>query len=293
MKISCADYTWPLLPHDRALKLIRLLDIEAVDFGLFGNEAQIRPEVVRQDIPTWCGILKERLAQAELGLADVFATPWSDFETMAVNNPDPQQREGAMAFFQDMLTVAHRLGAPGMTVLPGTRFGDETWDASIRRSAEGLKYWVEAAAGKGIALSVEAYMGSNVDTPEKLAYLLQLTPGLLLTLDYGHFTVHGFADAQIEPLLAYTRHLHCRGAAPGRLQVSFDDNTIDYRRVIARLKEAGYDGYVALEYVWTDWHGCNATENTCETIRFRDLVRSAIAEDIDPVPAEKYKGEGT
>jgi len=278
MKLACADFTWPLLPHDRVLALIRLLDIEGLDLGLFGNRSHIRPEHVRADIPMWAGILQERMARSGLELADFFFQPWTDFETMAPNHPDPQQRDDAAALFTDMLELARRLGATGMTMLPGVRFGDESWEASIRRSAEALKWRVDAAAKHGIALSVEGHRGSNVDTPEKLARLVELTPGLQLTLDYTHFTYDGIPDAEIEPLLAYARHFHCRGAARGRLQTSFQENTIDYRRVIRRMQEIGYRGYFAIEYVWQDWEGCNRTENVCETIQFRDLARAVFAE---------------
>lgn len=278
MKLACADFTWPLLPHDRVLTLIRLLDIEGVDLALFGNRSHVRPEVVRSDIPMWSGILKERIERSGLELADFFWQPWTDFETMAPNHPDPKQREDAAALFSDMLEMARRLGAKGMTMLPGIRFGDKSWEESIQRSAEALKWRVDAAAKIGIALSVEGHLGSNVDTPEKLAHLVELTPGLKLTLDYTHFTSVGIPDAEIEPLLAYARHFHCRGAARGKLQTIFQENTIDYRRVITRMQEIGYNGYFAIEYVWQDWQDCNRTENTCETIQFRDMARAVMAE---------------
>jgi sugar phosphate isomerase/epimerase len=278
MKLACADFTWPLLPHDRVLTLIRLLDIEGVDLALFGNRSHVRPEVVRSDIPMWSGILKERIERSGLELADFFWQPWTDFETMAPNHPDPKQREDAAALFSDMLEMARRLGAKGMTMLPGIRFGDKSWEESIQRSAEALKWRVDAAAKIGIALSVEGHLGSNVDTPEKLAHLVELTPGLKLTLDYTHFTSVGIPDAEIEPLLAYARHFHCRGAAKGKLQTIFQENTIDYRRVITRMQEIGYNGCFAIEYVWQDWQDCNRTENTCETIQFRDMARAVMAE---------------
>jgi sugar phosphate isomerase/epimerase len=277
MKLACADFTWPLLPHDRVLNLIHMLDIEALDLGLFGDRSHVRPEHVRGDIPMWAGILKERIASAGLELADLFIQA-PDFAAMAVNNPDPRQQEEAAVFFRDMLELARRLEAPGMTMLPGIRFDDEPWEASIRRSAEGLAWRVEEAARHGIVLSVEGHLGSNVDTPEKLARLVELTPGLKLTLDYTHFTYAGISDAEVEPLLAHTRHFHCRGAAPGRLQTPFGENIIDYRRVIARLRELGYPGYFAIEYVWQDWEGCNRCDNVSETILFRDFARAALAE---------------
>jgi sugar phosphate isomerase/epimerase len=278
VKLATADFSWPLLRHDRALALIRLLDIEAVDLGLFAGRSHVRPETVRQDIPMWAGTLKERLERAGLELADLFVQAAPSFEPLAINHPDAAVQAETRALFDDMLELASRLGAPGMTLLPGVRFGDESWEESIGRAAEALRWRVEAAAARGIALSVEGHVGSNVDTPEKLARLLDLTPGLTLTLDYTHFTYAGIPDAEVEPLIARARHFHCRGAAPGQLQTPFADNTIDYRRVIQRMREVGYAGYFAIEYVWVDWEGCNRTENTCETALYRDFVRGVLAE---------------
>jgi sugar phosphate isomerase/epimerase len=278
VKLACADFTWPLLPHDRVLALIHLLDIEALDLGLFANRSHVRPEMVRTDIPMWSGVLKERIARSGLELADVFIQA-PDFSTMAVNHPDRREQEDAAHFFRDMLELARRLEAPGMTMLPGMRFEDESWDASIKRSAEALAWRVEEAARHNIVLSVEGHVGSNVDTPEKLARLIELTPGLRLTLDYTHFTYMGIPDSEVEPLLPHARHFHCRGAANGRLQTSFQENTIDYVRIIRRMMEIGYDGYFAIEYVWQDWQGCNRNENVCETIQFRDFARATMAAD--------------
>ena len=73
------------------------------------------------------------------------------------------------------------------------------------------------------------------------------------------------------------RRNRCRGASRGRLRTPFKENTIDYRRMITRMQEIGYAGYFAIEYVWIDWQDCNRTENTCETIQFRDLARAVTA----------------
>lgn len=278
MKLACADFTFPLLAHERALALIQFLDLEGLDLGLFGNRSHVRPEMVRQDIPMWSGVLKERIARAGLELADVFFQPWTDFTIMAVNHPDVKQRGEAEALFRDMLELARRLEAPGMTMLPGVRFGDEPESRAIHRSAEALKWRVDEAAKHGIALSVEGHLGSCVDTPEKLATLVERTPGLTLTLDYTHFISAGFADSDVESLLSHARHFHCRGATKGQIQTTFEDNAIDYPRVIRKLREIGYRGYFGIEYTWSDWQNCNRTDNVSETIRFRDLARQILAE---------------
>lgn len=277
MKLACADFTWPLLPHQDVLRLIRSLDIDGLDLGLFGQRSHIRPEVIRADIPMWAGILRERIRRADLELAAVFVQNALDFETMAPNNPDPREREAGMALYLDMLDLARRLEAPGMTLLPGARFNDEPYEQAIARAAEGLKARVDAAAHYGISVSVEGHYGSCVDTPEKLARLLELTPGLKLTLDYTHYAYVGIPDAEVEPLIPYARHFQSRSACKGKLQARFSENSIDYARIIQRLQETGYKGFFSIEYVWTDWQNLNQTDNICETILMRDFVRATLA----------------
>jgi len=63
------------------------------------------------------------------------------------------------------------------------------------------------------------------------------------------------------------------------MQVNFQENTIDYRDILERLMAQGYEAYFSIEYVWIDVWECNRTENTMETIQFRDFVRAVLAGD--------------
>ena len=42
-KFACADYTFPLLPHDKVLDVIRLLECPGIDIGLFSGRSHFRP----------------------------------------------------------------------------------------------------------------------------------------------------------------------------------------------------------------------------------------------------------
>ena len=59
----------------------------------------------------------------------------------------------------------------------------------------------QAAANVGVVMSVEAHLGSIIPTPQAARRLLDLVPGLTLTLDYTHFTYQGIPDAEVEPLM--------------------------------------------------------------------------------------------
>ena len=119
IKLSCADFTWPLLTHDQSLALIATLGFKGVDLGIFGNRSHIRPEVIRDDVPMWAGILRERLDQHGLEPADVFLIPDTDFGGMAPNHPDPREREAGREAFTDVLDLACRLEAKGISSTTG------------------------------------------------------------------------------------------------------------------------------------------------------------------------------
>ena len=80
-------------------------------------------------------------------------------------------------------------------------------------------------------------------------------------------------DSEIEPLIPLASHFHARCAREGRLQASFQENTIDYARVLDVMRNVGYSGYVGVEYVWIDWEHCNEVDNLSETILLRDFIR--------------------
>jgi sugar phosphate isomerase/epimerase len=159
-----------------------------------------------------------------------------------------------------------------VTALPGARFDDEPRKASLARAADELAWRVERASELDIVFGVEAHIGSIVPRPASAGKLVTRVPGLTLTLDYTHFARAGVPDAVAEPLVRYASHFHIRGARKGRLQTSFADNAIDYARVIAAMDEAGYSGWLGIEYVWTEWERCNECDNLSETILFRDYI---------------------
>jgi sugar phosphate isomerase/epimerase len=275
IELSCADYTWPSAPHPLALDIISGLGFRAVDIGYFAGRSHVRPEDVGDEIALHAGRLAERCAARDLAIADVFAQT-ADFETAAVNHPDPAERERSLEFFERALEFARRVGSPGMTILPGVVFDAEPWEAAAERAAAALRVRVEKAAAAGLRLSVEPHQGSFIDTPERTARLLELTPGLTLTLDYGHFVFGGAAEADIEPLLPAAAHVQCRGGRTGVLQADMRTSTIDFPRMVRGLIDNSYQGFLAAEYVWAEWHRCNEVDNLTETVALRDLLSQAL-----------------
>jgi len=278
IRLACADYTWPAADHSLALDIISGLGFAGVDIGFMVGRSHVRPEQVGEDTAAWAGRVSERCEARGLAVSDVFAQPDS-FESLAVNHPDPAEQERAAAFFDRSLEFAGRLGSPGLTMLPGIVFGSEDWEQAARRAASGLAWRADRAAAAGLALSVEPHIGSVIDTPERASVLLEMVPALTLTLDYGHFVAAGAAEESIEPLLPRARHVQCRGGADGVLQASMRHSSIDFPRMARRLAAGGYGGFLACEYVWSQWQGCDQVDNLTETVALRDVLARALERD--------------
>lgn len=273
-RLACADFTFPLLPHDDVLRLIAMLGFEGVDIGIFEGRSHLWPSHEFADLGAAASRLKARLDNLGLAAADIFLQMDPDFPPFAINQPDAARRSHARTWFLHTLDYAAATGSHHVTILPGVEFPAESPADSWARAVDELGWRVEQAATRGLVLGVEAHVGSLAPDPRRAVMLAQAVAGLTLTVDYTHFTRQGMPDSTVEPMLAYASHFHVRGAAPGRLQTAFKDNKIDYDRVLALLQERGYAGWLGVEYVWIDWERCNECDNLSETILFRDFLRS-------------------
>ncbi len=273
-RLACADFTFPLLAHEQALRLIAMLGFAGVDIGLFEGRSHRWPSREFADLHGSAGTVKKTADDLGLRVADIFLQMAPDFAPLAINHPEPAPRRKARDWFVRTLGYAESCGCEHVTILPGIHFESESRQDSLTRAADELAWRTEQAGRCRIILGTEAHVGSIVPDPVSAAELLARVPGLTLTLDYTHFTRAGLTDDQVEPLLDHASHIHVRGAKPGRLQVSFKDNVIDYRRMVQKLAERRYAGWLGVEYVWIDWEHCNECDNLSETILYRDFLRS-------------------
>ena len=285
MKLAACDYTFPKLQWEQTLRIARDLGVEAVDLALFAGRSHLDIQEVFTDLPRAARRITEALGANGLRIADAFGQPGRVFEENAVNHPEPSVRQAATEFFYRLLEFALRCNGGHMSLLPGVHFKTESAEDSLRRCVDELAWRVEAASKVGVTLSVEPHLGSIVPTPQAASRLLDLTPGLTLTLDYGHFTYQGIPDAAVEPLLARTSHFHARGACKGKLQSTMAENTIDFDGVLRAMQKVKYRGFVVLEYVWTEWMDLNRVDNLSETVILRDLLRGL--EKASLAPAQK------
>ncbi len=272
VKLSCPDFTFPLMDHDHVLKLVRMLEFKGIDIGLFEGRSHLQPSDQLSHPKRSARLFKRKLDDAGLAMADLFLD--LNGAGYVTNHPSPQRRRKARDLFLKALEYACVCGGKHITLLPGLVFKDERRSDSFGRCADELAWRIEQAQAHRIVFAVEPHIGAIIQTPKQTEKMVARVPGLTLTMDYGHFTAAGMADSACEQLLAYTSHFHVRGSRKGRVQCSFKENTIDFKRVVTLLRKHGYRGWLCVEYVWIAWKHCNECDNISETILYRDYLKS-------------------
>lgn len=293
MRLSCADYSFPLLPYQVNLDLIKGLEFDAVDVAVFSGSPNNSAEEVIAD-PTGVGRrVKGMISDAGMVVADVFPIVITDFrpvfdvQSAAPNNPSAEVRRQARDDFRRFIEFTLVCESPGLTILPGCPFEDSEPSRDWGLAAEELAWRVEVAEEAGLELGFEPHIGSITETPETTARFVSEVPGLKVCLDFAHFVYQGISQDRIETLLPISRHHQVRQAAPDVMQAISYEGTIDIQRLVRNLVDQGYDGFIATEYVWMQKWACDRVDNLCETIYVRDQIRQALA-----VPPDVEGGPG-
>lgn len=275
LRFSCADYTFPVLERSVALRLIKLLGINHVDIGLFARSSHFSPMELQASPKKYTTQLLHELDETELSVSDVFVQIGVHPSQCAANDPSPLVRDKNRDVFARALEFCVALGCGHLTGLPGVFHAEASRDGDLELAAEEAVRRAKDCASAGVHYAIEPHLDSICENVDGTRAFLNASRGLTLTLDYGHFITSGETSERVHSLLPFASHVHVRGGAIGRLQTSVDENTIDFPGVVARLQELEYGGFLALEYVWVDWKGCNRTDNVSETVLLRRALESA------------------
>ena len=272
-KYSCADFTFPLLPHTKALQLIRLLGFDAVDLGVFEGRSHHYPSHIAKEPIKEGNRLAKELSAIGLQASDVFLQTGAEPPVAAANNPDESVRANNRRLFLKTLDFASVLGCSHITGLPGVRHEGTGLAEDWKRACEETHWRVETARANNVVYAIEPHVGSILPDADTTLQFINDCPGITLTLDYGHFIYQGHSNAAVHPLIPHASHFHARAGAKGKLQTIVKENEIDFKTILSRFKDTGYPGYICMEYVYVDWEGCNRTDNVSETILLHQLLK--------------------
>lgn len=274
-KLACADYAFPLLPHDQVFDLIAMLGASGVNIGLFPNRSHFQPNDFLDDLPGAARELSAKVHDRGLVIADIFLISGTDLMDQAENHPKANQRQKSRDLFQRTLEFVVRCNATHLTTLPGIAWKGEPLEDSLKRCSEELAWRVEQTSEMGVVFSIEPHMWSVVQHPDDAKRLVEMTPGLTLALDFGHFAGQGITEESYLPLLPFMSHFHARCAAKGKVQTSMRSNTINWAAVVQETKRIGYQGFYCLEYVVMQDESVDIVDNLSETILLRDVLIEA------------------
>ena len=277
MELTCTSFSFPLLSFERSLQLIALLEIPNVDLGAHGEGTHLCPARIERDPRGEADAVRQAVDRAGLGIADLFPTFGRGFRDRALNSPDAEVRRANRKRFKAFVEFCREAGCPGLTLLPGVRWDHLSLEKSLELSRRVLAEFVDEGRSRGLRVSIEPHLESVAESPERALELIESVPGLQHTLDYSHFVACGVPIDRIHPLLRFAGHIHARQAAPGCLQASHKEGTIDFEPVLRLLHVARYPGFICIEYTWQTWRHCNQQDVVSETVLLRDRLRSFIA----------------
>jgi sugar phosphate isomerase/epimerase len=177
--------------------------------------------------------------------------------------PDPAARRREIDVVARWVDAAHELGAPVVRAFGG-RWHTLDWHAFMAARGEeppragytdedAFAWSVEAfriasyyAGRKGVTLAVENHWGLT-GRAAGVRRLVEETgsPWLGVALDTGNFPYVPDMYAEMAELAPHAVMVHAKTYRGGGLHYAVE---VDYRRVAAMLRQAGFRGYVSLEH---------------------------------------------
>ena len=154
-------------------------------------------------------------------------------------------RQEQLAECREWIDYAAIMGAPAIRIFAGKVPKGDSEDAAIDRCVAGINESLKYAATKGIFLALENHGGITA-TPKQMLGIIErvdASPWFGVNFDSGNFqTDDPYGDlAKIAPY-AVNAQIKASISQGGNKQPA------DLERIVKILKDAGYRGFVALEY---------------------------------------------
>jgi L-ribulose-5-phosphate 3-epimerase len=195
----------------------------------------------------------------------------------ALGDPDPSARGAAVENHRRWLDAASVLGCHSIRVNAQSR---GTAEEQARLAADGLRRLCELADPMGLSVLVENHGGLSSDAGWLAGVIRRVDHPRAGTLpDFGNFQISA------DPPVTYDRYRGVAELMPFAGAVSakshdFDatgrETAIDYHRMMRIVLDAGYRGYVGIEYEGQrlpEPEGIEATRRLLERVR-ADLARA-------------------
>lgn len=240
LKVSLAAWSLHREFFDKKIDQLGMLDACA-EFGITGFE------LVNTFFPSpqyaYLRHMKKRADDAGIELLLIMCDAEGDLAHV-----DKAKREVAALSHRKWIDIAGVLGCHSIRV--NIRGEENDADAMRERAAEGLRLVLDYANGTGIAVLLENHGGLSSD-PVWLTSLVDLVdnPQLGTLPDFGNFPDEIDRYQAVETLMPQAKAV---SAKCYDFDTDHNETKIDFPRMLQIVKQAGYSGYVGIEYEGQD-----------------------------------------
>jgi inosose dehydratase len=196
-------------------------------------------------------------AEARQAAAQQLSMLKLDLPCLMVNmslTADDKAHAQALQTIRDTAQLARDLNAARPAIIETVLGGKPaTWGQQKSGMAERLQSWAETAEKAKTTIAIKAHVGSAVNSPERLLWLLEQvkSPVIQVAYDYSHFELQGIdMEESMKLLLPRTKFIHVKDSVgePGKFQFLLPgEGRTDYVKYFTALKQHGYHAPVVVE----------------------------------------------
>ena len=235
LKTAICAYSFRKALGDGSLSYLDLVDL-AVEHGIDGIDSTVY-WFPREDLDGFLAAFRRKAYLAAVELPSIAIRT-------DLCRPDARAQEREVAWLRHWVDVSYRLGSSHIRVFGGNVPQRSSEDEAAGWVAEILKRAGDYAAGKGVVLGLENHGGITARA-ERIIQIVRAAdhPNVGINLDTGNFRSDPYQ--QIEMCLPY--------AVNSQFKVDIRDEDgnhtpSDWDRIVRMFADAGYRGYLALEY---------------------------------------------
>ncbi len=211
-----------------------------------------------------------RAAQKMIQAKELSVPVLSSYLRMGMTGPPPEDAVELTDTLHSARQLKARLVRVWMSDVASAKATEAVWTKTVAET----RHACDCAAKLGLGLIAQMHDGTLADTGDASRRLVEEVErgnfGVIYrvaTWDNGESPVE-----RLQKVLPYVRHVHARNYAsplPSRsdtppAKAPLGSGVIDYRRIVGTLREAGYDGHIAIEFAYKDG----------------DAKKAALAEDL-------------
>jgi len=186
-----------------------------------------------------------------------------------LGDPDAKQRAQAVENHYKWVHAAKYLGCHSIRV---NAYSEGSYDEQLKLAADGLRQLSEYAAGHEMNVIVENHGGLSSDG-NWLTSLIKTVdlPNCGTLPDFGNFPPETDPYEAVEMMMPYAKSVSAKSFD---FNEEGDETTIDYRRMMKIVLDAGYEGYVGIEY---EGERLSETEGIVATQKLLEIIRTEHA----------------